>query len=103
MITCCKRLGGTDTRVLVGDRAATMPRIQLDTVGHDLQPAPFWPGTLQKLRTPRGQRLGFTRPGMDNPQVIEYSGGLGWAPCKTVGLAYVGSNPTPATTCGNGP
>ena len=23
--------------------------------------------------------------------------------CKTVGLAYVGSNPTPATTCGNGP
>jgi hypothetical protein len=25
------------------------------------------------------------------------------AVCKTVGLAYVGSNPTPATTCGNGP
>ena len=23
--------------------------------------------------------------------------------CKTVGLAYVGSNPTPATTCENGP
>jgi hypothetical protein len=23
--------------------------------------------------------------------------------CKTVGLAYVGSNPTPATTCGNSP
>ena len=23
--------------------------------------------------------------------------------CKTVGLAYVGSNPAPATTCGNGP
>ena len=23
--------------------------------------------------------------------------------CKTVGSAYVGSNPTPATTCGNGP
>ena len=23
--------------------------------------------------------------------------------CKTVGFAYVGSNPTPATTCGNGP
>src|SRR5712671_186358 len=23
------------------------------------------------------------------------------AVCKTVGLAYVGSNPTPATTCGN--
>jgi hypothetical protein len=25
------------------------------------------------------------------------------AVCKTVGLAYVGSNPTPATTCGNSP
>src|SRR6266404_4386907 len=25
------------------------------------------------------------------------------AVCKTVGSAYVGSNPTPATTCGNGP
>jgi hypothetical protein len=25
------------------------------------------------------------------------------AGCKTVGSAYVGSNPTPATTCGNGP
>jgi hypothetical protein len=23
--------------------------------------------------------------------------------CKTVGLAYVGSNPTPATTCENSP
>ena len=23
--------------------------------------------------------------------------------CKTVGSAYVGSNPTPATTCENGP
>src|SRR5947209_881823 len=23
--------------------------------------------------------------------------------CKTVGSAYIGSNPTPATTCGNGP
>src|SRR5450756_501134 len=23
--------------------------------------------------------------------------------CKTVGSAYVGSNPTPATRCGNGP
>src|SRR6202034_3685037 len=25
------------------------------------------------------------------------------APCKTVGSAYVGSNPTPATTCTNNP
>jgi hypothetical protein len=33
--------------------------------------------------------------------------GSGWqgrvAVCKTVGLAYVGSNPTPAATCGNSP
>ena len=30
---------------------------------------------------------------------------MGWgvAVCKTVGSAYVGSNPTPATTCENGP
>ncbi len=28
---------------------------------------------------------------------------LGQAVCKTVGSAYVGSNPTPATTCENGP
>src|SRR3984893_1415700 len=27
----------------------------------------------------------------------------GAAVCKTVGSAYVGSNLTPATTCGNGP
>jgi hypothetical protein len=27
----------------------------------------------------------------------------GGAYCKTVGSAYVGSNPTPATTCENGP
>jgi len=29
--------------------------------------------------------------------------GRGVAVCKTVGSAYVGSNPTPATTCENGP
>jgi len=28
---------------------------------------------------------------------------IGAAHCKTVGSAYVGSNPTPATTCENGP
>jgi hypothetical protein len=40
---------------------------------------------------------------MGKQQVSGYSGGPGSAHCKTVGLAYVGSNPTPATTCGNGP
>jgi hypothetical protein len=34
---------------------------------------------------------------MKKPQVSGYSDGLEWAGCKTVGLAYVGSNPTPAT------
>jgi hypothetical protein len=34
---------------------------------------------------------------MKKPQVNGYSDGLEWAGCKTVGLAYVGSNPTPAT------
>jgi hypothetical protein len=29
--------------------------------------------------------------------------GSGWAVCKTVGFAYVGSNPTPATICVNNP
>ena len=35
--------------------------------------------------------------------VSGYVGGLGVPVCKTVGSAYVGSNPTPATTCENGP
>ncbi len=43
------------------------------------------------------------RRGMEYPQVSGYSDGQAWAVCKTVGSAYVGSNPTPATTCGNGP
>src|ERR1039457_2201168 len=30
-------------------------------------------------------------------RVCGYSDALGWAHCKTVGLAYVGSNPAPAT------
>src|ERR1039458_7741122 len=57
----------------------------------------------RKLRTPHGQNAVFTRRGMEYPQVSGYSDGLGWAHCKTVGLAYVGSNPTPATTSGNSP
>jgi hypothetical protein len=35
---------------------------------------------------------------MENAQVSSYSDGQGWAPCRTVGSAYVGSNPTPATS-----
>src|SRR6266571_1778809 len=40
---------------------------------------------------------------MKKRQVSGHSDECRWAPCKTVGSAYVGSNPTPATTCGNGP
>ena len=40
---------------------------------------------------------------MEYPQVNGHFGGWESAHCKTVGSAYVGSNPTPATTCENGP
>ena len=36
-------------------------------------------------------------------QVITYGAAGAVTVCKTVGSAYVGSNPTPATTCENGP
>ena len=36
-------------------------------------------------------------------QVSGYTVGIGAEHCKTVGSAYVGSNPTPAITCENGP
>src|SRR5215471_16207653 len=36
-------------------------------------------------------------------QVSGRIAGWGGEYCKTVGSAYVGSNPTPATTCENGP
>jgi hypothetical protein len=76
---------------------------QLDVMGHDPKRASPLTRHTAKLRTPHGQNAVFTRRGMENPQVSGHSDGQGWAPCKTVGLAYVGSNPTPATTCGNGP
>jgi hypothetical protein len=44
-------------------------------------------------RTWGGQNAGFTRRGMEKSQVSGYSDGLGWAHCKTVGLAYVGKAP----------
>src|SRR6202044_1807450 len=47
--------------------------------------------------TPHGQNAVFTQREMKKQQVSGYSDGLGSAHCKTVGLAYVGSNPTPAT------
>ena len=45
-------------------------------------------------REPHGEPFPQFRDGMEM-QVV--------AGCKTVGSAYVGSNPTPATTCENGP
>ena len=51
-------------------------------------------GATDATRTERG----FHAAGMEKPQVSGYSDGEEWAVCKTVGLAYVGSNPTPATT-----
>ena len=51
------------------------------------------------LRTPHGQNAAFTRREMEKQQISGYSDGPGSAHCKTVGLAYAGSNPAPATTC----
>jgi hypothetical protein len=45
-------------------------------------------------RTKLGSRLAF----MKKSQVSGYSDGPWPTACKTVGSAYVGSNPTPATT-----
>jgi len=40
-------------------------------------------------------------PKPENRQVSDHTNGLEETACKTVGPAYVGSNPTPATTSGN--
>ena len=50
-------------------------------------------GITDATRTERG----IHTAGKGKWQVSGYSGGPGSAHCKTVGLAYVGSNPTPAT------
>ena len=50
-------------------------------------------------RTASAQRM-LSRSFM---QVRGHVAARGGAVCKTVGSAYVGSNPTPATTCENGP
>ena len=49
--------------------------------------------TTDATRTERG----IHTAGKEKQQVSGYSDGWGSAHCKTVGLAYVGSNPTPAT------
>ena len=54
-------------------------------------------------RTHGGQRRRSRRRMAVFAQVRAYVMGAGAEHCKTVGSAYVGSNPTPATTCENGP
>ncbi len=56
---------------------------------------------------PKPAAHGRRRPGVEPRMAYALVSGV-WlvrrrAVCKTVGSAYVGSNPTPATTCENGP
>jgi hypothetical protein len=51
-----------------------------------------------------GGRRGLARPGIDDLQIdvcINVTDRRGGSVCKAVGSAYVGSKPTPATTCEN--
>jgi hypothetical protein len=61
------------------------------------------PSGCQRPRTYGGQRRRRECHSAAFAQVRGYVMGRGVAVCKTVGSAYVGSNPTPATTCENGP
>ena len=60
------------------------------------------PSGCQRPRTYGGQRRRRECHSAAFAQVRGYVMGRGVAVCKTVGSAYVGSNPTPATTCENG-
>ena len=55
------------------------------------------------VRTYSVQRAWYEHPPASFAQVRGYMEVQAGAVCKTVGSAYVGSNPTPATTCENGP
>jgi hypothetical protein len=65
------------------------------------------PDKIQNMRCPDQRLFASTdiwrtgtvlmQPGMESSQVIGYSDGRVQTVCKTVGSAYVGSNPTPAT------
>jgi hypothetical protein len=69
----------------------------MDSVGRVLNHLGALTWATRPARTRGGQNAVFVWRGMENVQVSGYSDGLGSAVCKTVGLAYVGSNPTPAT------
>src|SRR5439155_4234137 len=84
--------------------AATAPR--LDATGADRHAERVMSGGQPLNRIPLTVRsrhgLSFWMP----PGAAAYGRLPEWpkgAVCKTVGSAYVGSNPTPATTCVNGP
>jgi hypothetical protein len=62
-----------------------------------------WLSGSRGARTCRGRRRPQTCLCSTYPLVSAFDSGRRRAVCKTVGSAYVGSNPTPATTCENGP
>ncbi len=61
------------------------------------------PRKLPRARTFSGQGRRAERHTTSFSQISGRVEGQAVAVCKTVGSAYVGSNPTPATTCENGP
>ena len=63
----------------------------------------FTPPDRASARTYDGQDRAQRPVSARKQQVRRHMPGPGQAVCKTVGSAYVGSNPTPATTCENGP
>jgi hypothetical protein len=77
--------------------AVRCSRTQLDLMGHDPKPASradqAHSGTTDVTRTGRGIHTAGNGEAAGQ-WLFRWAGS---APCKTVGLAYVGSNPTPAT------
>ena len=67
-----------------------------------------WLSACRAEKLPRARTYGGQRHRAEYrlTSFVQVNGHVEWqagAYCKTVGSAYVGSNPTPATTCGNGP
>ena len=90
----------------LGAQVATVHRCsQTLTYGH---PSDIWqPGTTPlDSHCEQGLRQSSPQPPQTHPKVATSMGDIPdkatWEVfCKTVGLAYDGSNPSPATTCGN--
>src|SRR5262249_45230194 len=82
---------------------ATAPRLDAPSAERHAERAMSRGQPLTVSRLPRGRVFGYP---CDAASAAAYGRLPEWpkgAVCKTVGSAYVGSNPTPATTCGNGP